>query len=76
MIPWLWRLASHSRSRLAEAEAEVSRSRAALEEAEQHLSNPLAHRNQRNHYSDIIRDALQLGYERQHDSFHYEEDRN
>jgi hypothetical protein len=63
-IPWLWRLASHARDQQQHAETEVARSQAALAETEQRLAHPLLRANQRNHYSDIIRDALQLGYDK------------
>jgi hypothetical protein len=62
--PWLeWLRHRHEWKQQAEAaERELERSKR-LREQDQVLLRPIARAHQRNAFSDMIRDALQVGYE-------------
>lgn len=62
--PWLvwWRHRHQWKADAVQAEVELETSREMLREDREHLVHPLARANQRNMFSDMIRDALEVGY--------------
>lgn len=65
--PWLawWRNHREWKAQAEHAEAELEKSER-LREQDQRLMRPIATAHQRNAFSDMIRDALLVGYQHPH----------
>ena len=59
---WLRSARQHLTHRHTIAQKELARSKALLAEDRRNIVLPLRVADQRNHFSDIIRDALDVGY--------------
>lgn len=72
MWPWLmwWKHRHEWKEGVRQAEAELEKSERLLREDREHLAHPLAAANKRNMFSDMMRDALELGYHRPATAYH------
>lgn len=61
---WWWRYKKKRKNGGSDADAELRRSRELLAEAHDNVVRPARQMADRNGFSDIIRDALALGYDK------------
>ncbi len=62
LLWWLKSFRRHREARSAEAERQLKLSQRLRDQDRREIIDPLQHVEQRNHFSELIREALQAGY--------------